>query len=196
MFSFGSVLYEMLTGHQPFHGDSAAEMIASVLAREPDFTLLPPNLHPRLPDLLRRCLEKTPRRRWQAVGDLRAEIESIAAAPGHGRTAASTASPRATWGRRAIAPAVTAIAAAALGAAGITYFRPFPAAPTVSRFPVALLGFGLNFGTRGFAISPDGTRIAYATDEGLHLRSMTEFDASLIVPTAATSQHLVAYFFA
>ena len=85
IWAFGCVLYEMLTGHQPFHGDSTAEIIASVLAREPDFTLLPPNLHPRLPDLLRRCFEKTPRRRWQAVGDLRAEIESIAAAPGHGR---------------------------------------------------------------------------------------------------------------
>ena len=132
VFSFGSVLYEMLTGHQPFHGDSTAEMIASVLAREPDFTLLPPNLHPRLPDLLRRCLEKTPRRRWQAIGDLRVELESIAAAPGHGRTAASTASPRVTWWRRAIAPAVTAIAAAALGATGITYLRPVPPASTVA----------------------------------------------------------------
>ena len=184
VFSFGSVLYEMLTGHRPFHGDNVAEIIASVLAREPDFTLLPPDLHPRLSDLLRRCLEKTPRRRWQAVGDLRAEIESIVAAPGHGRMAASTASPRATWWRRAITPAVTAIAAAALGAAGITYLRPFPAAPTVTRFPVALPGFGLNFGNRGFAISPDGTRIAYSTPEGLRLHSLSEFDATLIVPTA------------
>jgi serine/threonine-protein kinase len=194
VFSFGSVLYEMLTGHQPFYGDSTAETVASVLAREPDFTRLPPNLHPRLADLLRRCLEKTPRRRWQAVGDLRAEIESIATATGHGRMSVPPPSPQAAWWRRAIAPAVTAIAAAALGAAGITYVRPFPAAPTVARLPVALLGFGLNFGTRGFAISPDGTRIAYTTPEGLYVRSISEFDASLIVPTAATASIAVPVF--
>ena len=45
-------------------------------------------------------------------------------------------------------------------------------------------GVGPNFGTRGFAISPDGTRIAYSTPEGLRLRSLSEFDATLIVPTA------------
>jgi serine/threonine-protein kinase len=46
-FSFGSVLYEMLTGRQAFQGDTVAEVVASVLVREPDFSLLPPNLNPR-----------------------------------------------------------------------------------------------------------------------------------------------------
>ena len=81
VFSFGSVLYEMLTGRQPFQGDTAPDVLASVLVREPDLDLLPPNLNPRMPELLRRCLEKNPKNRWQAVGDLRAEIEAIAAAP-------------------------------------------------------------------------------------------------------------------
>jgi serine/threonine-protein kinase len=193
VFSFGSVLYEMLVGQRPFHGDNVPEILASVLAREPDFTLLPLSLHPRLLELLRRCFEKTPRRRWQAVGDLRAEIESIAAATEHGRVSVSPAAPQAAWWRRAIAPAVTALAVATLGVAGITYIRPVPAAPTVMRFAVALQGFGLNFGNRGFAISPDGTRIAYATPEGLHVRSMSEFDTRLIVPTGATG--IVAPFF-
>src|SRR5262249_40196690 len=48
VFSFGSVLYEMLTGQQAFQGDTTAEILASVLVREPDFSLLPRNLNPRL----------------------------------------------------------------------------------------------------------------------------------------------------
>jgi hypothetical protein len=81
IFSFGTVLYEMLTGRQPFQGDTAPDVLASVIVREPDLTQLAPNLNPRLSELLRRCLEKNPKKRWQAIGDVRAEIEIIAAAP-------------------------------------------------------------------------------------------------------------------
>ena len=81
MFSFGVVLYEMLTGRQPFQGETAPDVLASVLVRDPELTKLPTDLNPRLPELLRRCLEKSPKRRWQAMGDLRSEIESVAAAP-------------------------------------------------------------------------------------------------------------------
>src|SRR5439155_13524330 len=79
IFSFGSVLYEMLTGRQPFEGDTAPDVLASVLVREPDLNALPSNVNPRLADLLKRCLAKNPKKRWQAIGDVRAEIETIAA---------------------------------------------------------------------------------------------------------------------
>src|SRR5215471_9224339 len=81
MFSFGSVLYEMLTGRPAFQGDSVAEVLASVLAREPDLTQLSPNLNPRLRELLERCFQKNPKRRWQAVGDLRTELEIAGKTP-------------------------------------------------------------------------------------------------------------------
>ena len=51
IFSFGCVLYEMLTGRQLFQGDTVAEVLAGVLAREPDMTTLPANLNPRIADL-------------------------------------------------------------------------------------------------------------------------------------------------
>src|SRR6266478_6014302 len=45
VFSFGCVLYEMLTGRQAFHGDTVSDILAAVLAREPDFASLPANLN-------------------------------------------------------------------------------------------------------------------------------------------------------
>ena len=81
VFSFGVVLYEMLTCRQPFQGETAPEVMASVMVRDPDLSALPPNLHPRLRDVISRCLEKEPKKRWQAIGDLRLELEAIAAAP-------------------------------------------------------------------------------------------------------------------
>jgi serine/threonine protein kinase len=77
IFSFGCVLYEMLSGTQAFRGDTSTDIVASVLARDPDFSKLPANVHPHVRRLIRRCLEKNIRPRWQAIGDVRVEIESI-----------------------------------------------------------------------------------------------------------------------
>src|SRR5262249_5601084 len=75
VFSFGCVLYEMLTGKQAFHGDTVSDILAGVLAREPNLALLPANLNPKIPELIRRSLEKNPKRRWYAVGDLRVTLD-------------------------------------------------------------------------------------------------------------------------
>jgi serine/threonine protein kinase len=65
IFSFGCVLYEMLTGRQLFQGDSAPDILAAVIVRDADRSALPADLNTRLVDLSRRCLDKNPRRRWQ-----------------------------------------------------------------------------------------------------------------------------------
>src|SRR5215471_14670609 len=81
IFSFGCVLYEMLTGRQGFQGRTVSDILASVLARDVDFSLLAPKLNPKIPQLIRRAVEKEPRRRWQAIGDMRVEIEAATANP-------------------------------------------------------------------------------------------------------------------
>jgi eukaryotic-like serine/threonine-protein kinase len=81
VFSLGCVLYEILTGKKTFRGEDVSDVLASVLARDPDLTLLPPNVDPRIHELLRRCLDKDPKRRWQAIGDVRIEIENVVANP-------------------------------------------------------------------------------------------------------------------
>src|SRR5262245_22856188 len=58
IFSLGCVLYEMLTALRAFDGETVTDILASVLAREPAFALLPKDLNPRLLDFLRHCLEK------------------------------------------------------------------------------------------------------------------------------------------
>src|SRR6185436_6330254 len=87
IWAFGCVLFEMLTGRHAFRGDHVSDILASVLAREPEYTDLPASLRPRLKDALRRCFEKNPKRRWQAIGDLRVELEQILADPAAGAPA-------------------------------------------------------------------------------------------------------------
>jgi Tol biopolymer transport system component len=178
VFSFGVVLYEMLTGRQPFHGETAPEILASVLIREADLATLPPQLNPRLIELLKRCLQKNPKQRWQHIGDVRAEIETIAADP---RGALLAAAPgvvqRPSLWRRAIPVVATAVLVGALGVAAGWYFKPV-APQSIARFPI-LLGEGQNFtGSRQLvAISPDGTHTVYVANRQLYLRSLAELEA-------------------
>ena len=185
VFSFGVVFYEMLTGRQPFRGETAPDILASVLVREADLNVLPANLNPRLHDLIKRCLDKNPKRRWQAVGDLRAEIETIAAAPRTSAPVPVIAPPRPLW-HRAMPFAATAVLAGALIGAVAWKLRPFtPTVPTaVTRFPMTL-GDGQVFpGLRSvLAVSPDGSSIAYVANNQLYLRSMAELEARPISGT-------------
>src|SRR5262245_66112464 len=74
IWAFGCVLYEMLTGKRAFEGDEVSETLASVLAREPDWSALPTTVTPVVRILLRRCLVKDRRKR---IGDIVAAIVLI-----------------------------------------------------------------------------------------------------------------------
>jgi serine/threonine protein kinase len=75
IWAFGAVLYEMLSGRRAFEGDDISITLASVLKDEPKWTELPADLPPAITRLLRRCLEKDPRRRLSAIGDARLELD-------------------------------------------------------------------------------------------------------------------------
>src|SRR5262249_20335251 len=188
VFSFGVVLYEMLTGRQPFHGETAPDVLASVLARDPDLTALPRDLNPRLVELLKRCLEKSPRRRWQAIGDVRAELETIAANPrGSGAGAAVHAPPPRPLWRRAIPIVVTAFVFTAVGA-GVAWIGRRPSPSPVVRFSLQIPRDTLvSIPRRALALSPDGTRLAYTTFRGLQLRNLNELDTRSLSPLSAGS---------
>lgn len=75
IWSFGCLLYELLSGERAFRGDNAAETIAKILEREPNWTMLPPATPARIRDLLLRCLQKHPEQRLPDIADAQLEIE-------------------------------------------------------------------------------------------------------------------------
>jgi Tol biopolymer transport system component len=88
VFSFGAVLYEMVTGRMAFKGDSAAATLAAVLEHDPPPPReLVPGLPLELEKLVQRCLRKDPAKRFQSMGDVALELDEIAAGPDtrHGR---------------------------------------------------------------------------------------------------------------
>jgi serine/threonine-protein kinase len=192
VFSFGVVLYEMLTGRQPFAGETAPEILASVLIREADLSVLPPTVTSRLNDLLKRCLDKNPKKRWQATGDLRAEIEAIAASPRDGAARIVLQKPP-LW-RRVMPVAVAVIINT--GICATVAWRLWPTAPPtpiVAR-AVFTLPEGQNFtntGRQAIAISPDGQRLAYVANTRLYLRSLSELEAREIPGTGPPEGEVV-----
>ena len=75
IWAFGGVLFEMLTGTRAFAGDDITDTLAAVVSAEPDWRLLPAGLPPAVGSCVRRCLQKDPRQRVQAIGDVRLALE-------------------------------------------------------------------------------------------------------------------------
>src|SRR5262249_7914738 len=137
IFSFGCVLYEMLTGRQAFHAETVTETLAAILMRDPDLNALPANLHPKIGELTRRCLTKNRKERWYAVADVRFEIETIMAAP-HGLSlpAHRDLARRPLW-QRALPVLAAVVLAAVLTAAVVWNIRPSPS-PGLIQFSLVL----------------------------------------------------------
>jgi len=188
VFAFGCVLYEMLTGHQAFQGDSVSEILASVLKSDANLSLLPPRLNPRLLDLLRRCLEKNPRNRWHAAADLRLELQSIINA-GHSMPRDQPASRSSLSKPVFLAFAMGMVLAAVLGFA-IWQWRPSSAPVTVARFAIPIPEVQQTaFVRRNMAISPDGSQVVYEANRRLYLRSISESEAK---PIAGSEDSIAA----
>src|SRR5436190_12749567 len=77
IWAFGVVLYEMLTGRRAFAGDDISDVMASVLKTEPDWRAVPADTPPAVRRLLRRALEKDPRKRLSSIADARLELDEI-----------------------------------------------------------------------------------------------------------------------
>jgi Tol biopolymer transport system component len=184
IFSFGCILFEMLTGRPAFEGETVSDILAGVLKSDVDFTLLPPRLNPRLVDVLRRCLEKSPKKRWHAAADVRVEIEAVMA---RGvvvdEARVSTVSARPLW-RRAVAPTAALLLGSLAAGYGAWTLKPEPASP-ITRFTVPLPE-GQQFTNTGRSVvvlSPDGTNLVYVANQRLHLRRMGTVDARVIAGT-------------
>src|SRR5262245_28476849 len=114
IWSFGCVLYEMITGARAFEGSTPASLVAAILERSP--APVPPSvaaLPPRLWDIVRSCLEKNPEDRWQSARDLARELRWSANSTAQLPAEKPAAKPNRP-GRRGWLVASVALAAAAL----------------------------------------------------------------------------------
>jgi eukaryotic-like serine/threonine-protein kinase len=162
VWSFGCVLYEMLTGRQTFAGDSVTDLLSSVTRDEPDWSALPATTPEGIRTLLRRCLVKDPQKRLPHIGIVRVEVDE-----GQSGQMPDTVS---TWSavtaRRRLPWPWLLTLSLALALIGTLWFwspwRP-SAGSTTMRFVIPVLGKGLAPTTidRLLAISGDGTRVVF-----------------------------------
>ncbi len=82
IFSFGAVLYEMLTGRRAFHAESAIEIMIAIIREEPPAIFLPGHAEPSVERVVRRCLQKRQQERFQSARDLAYALEDLLAASG------------------------------------------------------------------------------------------------------------------
>jgi Tol biopolymer transport system component len=174
VWSFGVVLYEFLTGDNPFHGTTVADSVGAIMHRDPDLGALPAQTPTAIRRLLRRCLTREREDRLHDIADARIELEEAIANPvvETAASGAATAAPpsKLPW----VALAVLVPLAAAL--AWWVGSREAPAAPAAMR-QFVLHG---DAEVGNVKISPDGTRLVYIVDNELFLRSLDSLDSRKI----------------
>ncbi len=193
IFSFGCVLYECLTGRQAFRGESVSDTLAAILKSEPDWSTLPSETPSRIRDLLRRCLQKDPRRRLHDIADARIEIEEALSAPAGTPAAAGSATQPTAAGRSQMLWALAGLLAGALAASALLWsLRPsVPRERPPSLRSALLLPPETRLRAAPFrpsmAFSPDGRKLVFcATRNGvtqLYLQALDRPDAEPIAGT-------------
>ena len=97
IYALGVVIFEMLSGRQMYSGETVTETIAQVITQAPDWNALPAGTPTAVRRILRRCLEKDPRKRFQSSGDVRIEIEDFLSAPKSDEPGAPAVTTRPRW---------------------------------------------------------------------------------------------------
>jgi Tol biopolymer transport system component len=175
--SFGVVLFEMLSGRSLFTGETPSEILAAVIKEEPPWTLLPRDSPPAVLRLLRRCLRKRPRERLQDIGDARLEIADVLQGVSEGPGAAMPGLDASREiGRRRLRERWAWAAAAVLGAIalliGLRHYTEVPEARSAVRLALDTPE-GLSLDTPSLtlnvnipAASPDGRSVVYVGTPG------------------------------
>ncbi|MHC4174203.1 MAG: protein kinase domain-containing protein [Planctomycetota bacterium] len=189
IWSFGCVLYEMLTGRVLFKGETISDTLANILQTDPEWETLGERIPRNIQVLLRRCLEKNPRRRLHDISDIRIEISETLSQPAtlspvtEARPIAARPSRqrlRIVWG---LAASLGIVAAVSIGIIVKDSTAP-PSSPPPARpvtvFPITIpptQRLDIRWNTN-VTLSPDGTLLVYVvSQEGqrrLFVRKMDE----------------------
>jgi Tol biopolymer transport system component len=192
IWSFGAVLYEMLTAKMAFTGESVSDTLAAVLKLDPDWNALPSATPAAIRKLLRQCLTKDRKQRLQAIGDARIAIDDCLANPSQEPVAERRSRAKLPW-----------IVAAALGvllilSQGVWWRATRPELKPLMRLnldmgPDAMLD---GIGGPHAIISPDGTRLVYRIRgaDGKQRLAVRSLDQSQATPLAATENGASPFF--
>src|SRR5262245_34813481 len=189
IFSFGAILYEMLSGKRAFRGDSTADTMSAILREDPpDLSSTNQNIAPALERIVNHCLEKSPDERFHSANDLGFAIESLS---GSGQMSPSTATaishlpPLKRQRRELFAWIATGFCLLGMIGLAVLYFQRSRADNRPMRFVVALpdkatdLAFPI--------ISPDGQTLAFvATTDGRRKIYVRPIDSINAQPLSGT----------
>jgi Tol biopolymer transport system component len=206
IWSFGCVVYEMLTGTRAFFGATPADTVVAVLSREPDWSLLPPGTPDGLRALLQRCLQKDIKARLRDLGDASFDYGTADAA--FHSAVRTLRAPRSLMRLAKAALPVVAVA----GLVGLGMYVPSlitTGDTPLRKFEVIPDGLGDDPATfsgetgpgAGVVISPDGRRIVYPVSGRLWVRELSALESrpldgtdDAVAPTWSPDSAWVAYF--
>jgi Tol biopolymer transport system component/tRNA A-37 threonylcarbamoyl transferase component Bud32 len=181
VWSFGCVMYEMLTGKRPFDGETVSDSIGKILQTDADLSGLPARTPRAVRELIARCLVKDPKRRLRDMGDARIALEDAARAGAESAAEAGPAAPSPAW-RGWLPWAVAAIAIAA----AVTVFAVAPRGGTAAnatrgaKFVALNAPGGMRFSDQpgDVVVAPDGRSIVIVatTDDGTSRLYLRRFD--------------------
>ena len=176
IFTFGSVLYEMLTGRRAFEAETKASTLAAVIALDPT----PPGvsagrLSTEVERTIMRCLRKDPQRRWQNMTDLKVALQDLKEESESGKLSTPAAVPARSRRRTWLAAALTTpVVLAAGGVLVWLMLKPAPGPPAMAQPERITFESGVTFWP---TVSPDGKMIAYSSDRDgnmdLYLRQLS-----------------------
>jgi eukaryotic-like serine/threonine-protein kinase len=185
IFAFGAILFEILSGHRAFAGDTPADTMTAILTKDPfslskgEYSLPAP-----LERIIMRCLEKQPDARFQSASDLAFALEALAGATDVRAPSGTGAVPRRL--RR-----ITLGAGVALAAMGAAYLAPRYLSQSLPPSPLARVQITTGVSVTDIAVSPDGRTIAYlgapdGSSPTIWLRSLDRSDPVKLAGTEGT----------
>jgi serine/threonine-protein kinase len=181
IWSFGCVLYELLTGRRIFGGETASDVLAAILTAEPRWDLLPREIPARIRDLLRRSLQKDPSHRLRDVGDARIEIDQALDALRGSPIPVEPPAPRPRASGKRLAAIGAAAVAAVVAALAVVWIARRPSAPpaphSATRF-LAVLPF------KDLSGQPDGQLLGDAFAETMSARLARVPGIQVVTPRA------------
>jgi serine/threonine protein kinase len=155
IFSFGAILYEMLSGKRAFHGDTTADTMSAILKEDPpDLNETNRNVSPALERVVQHCLEKNPEQRFHSARDVAFDLETLSNQSGTGSRLRAVTDQRRSYWKQAAGALIILLALAG------TYYAARNNAPVLTpHFHQLTFQRGTIYGAK---FAPDGQSIVYS----------------------------------